>query len=47
MTRKVGRIGHGSADISDEKILNASSLQRAVYALPTAVRSYVVHNEIP
>ena len=46
MTRKVGHIGPDSADISDEKILNASSLQQAVYLLPTTVRSYVVHNEI-
>jgi hypothetical protein len=39
MTRKDGHIGNDSADISDEKILNASSLKQVVYSLPTTVRS--------
>ena len=46
MTRKVGHIGNDSADISDENILNASSLQQAVCSQSTTLRSYVVDNEI-
>ena len=46
MTRKVGHIGNDSADISDENILNASSLQQAVCSQSTTLQSYVVHNEI-